>query len=219
LGGRPPCRPILAGRSPAPFLQTGPRWRAGAWDDTEVVPPKLSEALNSAIVVENRGLEVDFAVLDCRQCAQGHGTAAAELAEEVALGGDAARGGFVMDGGKEGEGGGVGFAALNRDRALAGRGEHFGDGCDLDFLGDNRFAEPVQCGLGEDQGIEAIGFGEFFQPRVDVSPDVHDVQIGPEVEKLVFSARTAGGDGGVRWKAAPTAGVFRGEAVGGVGAG
>lgn len=87
-----------------------------------------------AVRVEDGGMEVELAVLDRGEGAEWHGAAAAELAEEIALGGDAAGRGFVVDGGEEREGGDVGFAALDCDGTLAGGREHFGDGCDLDLF-------------------------------------------------------------------------------------
>ena len=41
LEGRPPCRPIFAGRGPAPFRPTKPRWRAGKMGADGASPSKV----------------------------------------------------------------------------------------------------------------------------------------------------------------------------------
>ncbi len=48
LEGRPPCRPTLAGRSPASFRPTRPRWRAGKMGADGASPSKVFDRRSRA---------------------------------------------------------------------------------------------------------------------------------------------------------------------------
>ncbi len=82
-------------------------------------------------------------------------------------------------------------AALDRQRTLAGGGEHLQRVEDLgDLVG---AAEPGESGAGQDDGVEVAG-GDLGDPGVDVATNPDQLQAEAERRELGDAAGRAGAD-------------------------
>src|SRR6185437_14512970 len=118
---------------------------------------------------------------DAAMDADRHLAASAECGEGGAFRGDGIARGRMVEERDGSQGGGIGVAGLDAQRALSGGG--------AEMLGVEPFAQPFgffksieACG-GEQDGVD-LALGEFAQAGIDVAAKLDSFDIGTEGEKL-----------------------------------
>lgn len=130
---------------------------------------------------------------------------------------NATGGGFVMDGGKQGENSGILRTALDGNGSLAGSGEHALDDGNMKPLRDNAGTQTDETGAGEDKTIEGGIGGELAQAGGHVAANVLNAQVGAKGQKLGGTAGAGRGDDRAGREGGQTAGGFGYQDIGGVG--
>jgi len=164
-----------------------------------------------------KGLQMDFAIFHAGQSAEGQAASSAQGVEEIAFGGDAAGGFFVVKGLQNRPRGGVVCAAFDGDGALTRCGQDFPNGRPMQPGGDDVMTEAVEAGFGQEESVHSGIFRQFAQTGWHVAADFHHLKIRSQMQELGFAARTRCRDRGSGPKGLPATGHFGDEDIRGVG--